>query len=194
MFQARECRTRRCSISAPRVTLLWTDARRTEPAGKLRRFIHDCVLKISRAGISGSVSKLQVDWNTKYQNICIGKLRFFPGILFDWNSPRIEQSNCCWPNSFLFERERERWEEGDAERAEPKFIYLFSFSDHIWSLSRADVWIAAVETDVWPPWGNFIEKFQNNTASTLPFVFASKHFIFLSKNTYLTSWIVVGLS
>ena len=56
-------------------------------------------------------------------------------------------------------------------------LYLFSFSDHIWSLSRADAWIAAVETDVWPPWGNFIEKFQNNTASTLPFVFASKHFV-----------------
>ena len=35
VFQARGCRTRRCSISAPLVTSPWTDARRTEPAGKL---------------------------------------------------------------------------------------------------------------------------------------------------------------
>lgn len=147
--------------------------------------VHDCVLSSKSEGISGSVTNCKL---IEIQNIKIFastnwdfSSNFY--FLFEWNSPRIEQSNCCWPNSLLSEwpnaggvsecerkeirRERESWTK----------LYLFSFSDHIWSLSRADAWIAAVETDVWPPWGNFIEKFQNNTASTLPFVFASKHFV-----------------
>ena len=142
-------------------------------------------------GISGSVSNCKL---IEIQNIKIfasTNWDFSPNLyfLFDWNSPRIEQSNCCWPNSFLSEwpnaagvsecEGREgRSGERSRERESRTKLYLFPFSDHIWSLSRADAWIAAVETDVWPLWGNFIEKFQNNTASTLPFVFASKHVVF----------------
>ena len=149
VFQARGCRTRRCSISAPRVTSRWTDARRTGPAGKLEILLG---LPLSSPppmpcpwlrpqNQKEFLGQSQIaNWlKYKISKYLHWQIEIFPRILFDWNSPRIEQSNCCWPNSFLFERERERWEDGDAERAEPKFIYLFSFSDHIWSLSRADV-------------------------------------------------------
>ena len=63
------------------------------------------------------------------------------------------------------------------EKETPNFIYSFIynlFPDPIWSPSRAGVWTAAAETDAWPLCGSFIEKFQNNTASTSPFVSASK--------------------
>lgn len=113
VFQARGCRTRRCSISAPLVTSRWTDARRMEPAGKLEILLGlplsphavSMIVSSKSEGISGSVSNCKL---IEIQNIKIFastnwdfSSNFY--FLFDWNSPRIEQSNCCWPNSFLSE-------------------------------------------------------------------------------------------
>ena len=67
--------------------------------------VHDCVLSSKSEGISGSVTNCKL---IEIQNIKIFastnwdfSSNFY--FLFEWNSPRIEQSNCCWPNSLLSE-------------------------------------------------------------------------------------------